>query len=133
MNGTCRIDDDPLADFERRAIRVDDVARVVYVAGEGPAVIGRVRVPRARDVQTDGIVAPGLLECPPGAQVAAIALREVRDPRQGADADRCLGIDGHGQLSSLPPPCSLGSEPIECNRLCLVGAIVRRPASERRA
>ncbi|MCX5745547.1 MAG: dienelactone hydrolase family protein [Proteobacteria bacterium] len=37
--------DDALADFEARAITVDDVARTVYVAGVGPAVIVMAEMP----------------------------------------------------------------------------------------
>ncbi len=32
-------EDDPLEDFARREITLDGVAKVVYVAGSGPAVI----------------------------------------------------------------------------------------------
>ena len=38
-------EDDALADFARRAITVDDVARTVYVSGEGPAVIVMAEMP----------------------------------------------------------------------------------------
>jgi len=37
--------DDPLDDFERRQITCDDVTKVVYVAGEGPAVIVMTEMP----------------------------------------------------------------------------------------
>jgi dienelactone hydrolase len=38
-------EDDVLADFDRRSITVDGVARTVYVAGEGPAVIVMAEMP----------------------------------------------------------------------------------------
>ena len=37
--------DDPLDDFERRAITLDGVAKSVYVAGAGPAVIVMAEMP----------------------------------------------------------------------------------------
>ena len=37
--------DDPLADFERRAITLDGVSKPVYVAGQGPAVIVMAEMP----------------------------------------------------------------------------------------
>jgi dienelactone hydrolase len=37
--------DDPLEDFARREIRLEDVTRIVYVAGEGPAVIVLAEMP----------------------------------------------------------------------------------------
>ncbi|MBN8613138.1 MAG: dienelactone hydrolase family protein [Deltaproteobacteria bacterium] len=37
--------DDPLEDFARREIRAEDVTRIVYVAGEGPAVIVLAEMP----------------------------------------------------------------------------------------
>lgn len=37
--------DDPLQDFERRATDIDSVERMVYVAGEGPAVIVMAEMP----------------------------------------------------------------------------------------
>jgi dienelactone hydrolase len=37
--------DDPLADFDARSITLDDVARRVYVAGSGPAVIVMAEMP----------------------------------------------------------------------------------------
>lgn len=37
--------DDPLTDFERRAITLDEVTRTVYVAGAGPAVIVMAEMP----------------------------------------------------------------------------------------
>ena len=38
-------EDDPLEDFARREITLDDVAKVVYVAGSGPAVIVMTEMP----------------------------------------------------------------------------------------
>jgi dienelactone hydrolase len=38
-------DDDPLADFDRRTVTVDDVTRTVHVAGVGPAVIVMAEMP----------------------------------------------------------------------------------------
>lgn len=38
-------DDDPLTDFERRAITLEDATRPVYVAGAGPAVIVMAEMP----------------------------------------------------------------------------------------
>jgi dienelactone hydrolase len=38
-------EDDPLEDFDRREIRLDDVAKRVYVAGTGPAVIVMSEMP----------------------------------------------------------------------------------------
>jgi len=38
-------DDDPLDDFDRREITLDGVAKVVYVAGAGPAVIVMTEMP----------------------------------------------------------------------------------------
>src|SRR5262249_62294235 len=38
-------DDDPLVDFARREITLDDVAKRVYVAGTGPAVIVMSEMP----------------------------------------------------------------------------------------
>ncbi|HST55076.1 MAG TPA: dienelactone hydrolase family protein [Solirubrobacteraceae bacterium] len=38
-------DDDPLEDFDPRAINLDDVAKVVHVAGTGPAVIVMTEMP----------------------------------------------------------------------------------------
>src|SRR5215831_10253159 len=38
-------EDDPLEDFDRREIRLDDVAKRVYVAGTGPAVIVMTEMP----------------------------------------------------------------------------------------
>ena len=37
--------DDPLADFERRAITLDGMSKTVYVAGRGPAVIVMAEMP----------------------------------------------------------------------------------------
>lgn len=37
--------DDPLTDFARRTVTVDDTPRTVYVAGEGPAVIVMAEMP----------------------------------------------------------------------------------------
>jgi len=37
--------DDPLEDFARRDVTLDDVAKVVYVAGTGPAVIVMTEMP----------------------------------------------------------------------------------------
>ena len=46
MPTTRRIDeDDPLDDFERREIVLEDVARRVYTAGQGPAVIVMTEMP----------------------------------------------------------------------------------------
>lgn len=39
------LQDDPLEDFTRRTITVDDQAKVVYVAGRGPAVIVMTEMP----------------------------------------------------------------------------------------
>src|SRR5450631_390073 len=38
-------DDDPLEDFDPRAITLDDVTKVVYVAGGGPGVIVMTEMP----------------------------------------------------------------------------------------
>ena len=37
--------DDPLEDFARRDIALDGVAKIVYVAGAGPAVIAMTEMP----------------------------------------------------------------------------------------
>ena len=37
--------DDPLADFTARSLTLDDVEKVVHVAGDGPAVIVMAEMP----------------------------------------------------------------------------------------
>ena len=51
MNGRSMHEDDPLDDFTTREITLDGVAKRVYVAGTGPAVIVMAEMP--------GILSPG--------------------------------------------------------------------------